>query len=137
LSSLGADANSRDISSKILEAADPKFFILLRLAGAYDFLASLREDRAFDLWQWGHSNGHARPIAYDGAIPVYDLDEWAAESRCDVQAVHAARFILAKWNPACDWACGRFDIRTAIECWDRSHRITFLEQVTKNVAVLT
>jgi len=66
-----------------------------------------------------------------------DLDEWAAESRCDVQAVHAARFILAKWNPACDSACGRFDIRTAIECWDRSHRITFLEQVTKNVAVLT
>ena len=66
-----------------------------------------------------------------------DLDEWTAESRCDIQAVHAARFILAKWNPACDWACGRFDIRTAIECWDRSHRITFLEQVTKNVAVLT
>lgn len=66
-----------------------------------------------------------------------DLDEWAAESRCDIQAVHAARFILEKWNPHFDWACGKFDIRSALECWDRSHRITFLDQVTKNLAFLT
>ncbi len=62
-----------------------------------------------------------------------ELDEWAAGLGRDKQAVHAARYILGKWNPSFDWECGKFDPRSALESWDRSHRMIFLDQVTRQL----
>ena len=62
------------------------------------------------------------------------LDIWAAELGRDQQAIHAARYILEKWNPSFDWECGKFDPKVALECWDRSHRIAFLESVTSKLS---
>ena len=61
------------------------------------------------------------------------LDEWAADLGRDKQAVHAVRYILEKWNPSFDWECGKFNAHTALECWDRSHRLIFLDQVTRHL----
>ena len=61
------------------------------------------------------------------------LDIWAAELGRDQQAIHAARYILEKWNPSFDWECGKFDPKVALECWDRNHRIAFLESVTSRL----
>ena len=62
------------------------------------------------------------------------LDIWAAELGRDQQAIHAARYILEKWNPSFDWECGKFDPKVALECWDRTHRIAFLESVTSKLS---
>ena len=61
------------------------------------------------------------------------LDIWAAELGRDRQAIHAARYILERWNSGFAWECGRFDPKSALECWDRRHRIAFMELVTINM----
>ncbi len=62
------------------------------------------------------------------------LDIWAVELGRDWQAVHAARFILEKWNSSFTWECGKFDAKTALECWDKIHRRAILDLVTQNLS---
>jgi hypothetical protein len=62
------------------------------------------------------------------------LDIWAAEFGRDWQAIHAARFILERWNSGFAWECGKFDPKPALECWDSVHRRAFLELVTSQLA---
>jgi hypothetical protein len=61
------------------------------------------------------------------------LDIWAAELGRNRQAVHAARFILERWNSGFDWECGKFDPKQALECWDKSHRRVFLDLATSDL----
>ncbi len=58
------------------------------------------------------------------------LDIWAAQFGREKQAVHAARFILERWNPGFAWECGKFDPKVALESWDKTHRRAFLELAT-------
>jgi len=60
------------------------------------------------------------------------LDSWALSIGRDRQALHAARFILDRWNSQLDWECGRFDMHSAINCWDLAHRFTFLDLAAAN-----
>jgi len=71
----------------------------------------------------------------DGIWPwnPVQLDDWAMEIGRDKKALHAARFILGRWNSGFSWECGEFDPKVAIECWDSSHRRVFLDLVTSNL----
>ncbi len=61
------------------------------------------------------------------------LDIWAAEFGRDLQAIHAARYILERWNSGFAWECGKFDPKSALDCWDKSHRRVFLDLATANL----
>lgn len=75
-------------------------------------------DNARGIWPWN-------PI---------QLDDWAAEFGRDPQAVHAVRFVLERWNSGFVWECGRFEPKSALECWDNLHRQVFLDWVTTNLS---
>ena len=62
------------------------------------------------------------------------LDIWASEFGREWQAIHAARFILERWNSGFAWECGKFDPKVALESWDAIHRRAFLELVTSQLA---
>ena len=62
------------------------------------------------------------------------LDIWAADKSTDINAIHAARFLLNLWMPAREWQCGRFDLNAAIQSWDRSHRRAFLDWASRQSA---
>ena len=61
------------------------------------------------------------------------LDDWAVAIGRDKRALHAARFMLGRWNSAFSWDCGKFDPKIAIQCWDNCHRRAFLDVVTSNL----
>ncbi len=61
------------------------------------------------------------------------LDDWATEIGRDKKALHAARFMLQRWNSGFSWECGRFEARIAIQCWDNCHRHVFLDLATSNL----
>lgn len=65
--------------------------------------------------------------AYGGVLPwkAADLDRFACEPVSD-GARHAARFVLAVWDNAGGWGCGRFDVIEAMAVWDPDHRAAFL-----------
>jgi hypothetical protein len=67
-------------------------------------------------------------------IAYSDLKPWDAEhldrSACEPIAEgarHAARFVLAVWDNATEWECGRFDVIEAMAAWDPEHKAAFLE----------
>jgi hypothetical protein len=53
------------------------------------------------------------------------LDSWAATVASSGER-HAARFILAVWDPGYVWDCGRFDLMEALAAWDEAHRRALL-----------
>lgn len=59
------------------------------------------------------------------------LDTWADGPAPGTGALHAARFVLAVWNPRTEWKCGRFDLMEALHCWDDDHREAFLTWARK------
>ena len=83
---------------------------------------------------------------YAGSFPSLDgargvmpwdpnqLDIWAAEFGREEQAVHAARFILERWNPGFAWECGKFDPKIALDHWDKAHRRVFLDLATRHLS---
>jgi hypothetical protein len=52
------------------------------------------------------------------------LDRWACSASHGERA--SAQFILAVWDPAQEWRCGRFDAMDALRVWDEGHRAAFL-----------
>ena len=60
----------------------------------------------------------------DPWIP-HELNRWAVGPASSGER-HAARFVLAVWDNAADWECGRFDIVEALTVWDEPHRAAFL-----------
>jgi hypothetical protein len=54
------------------------------------------------------------------------FDGWAAESPLSHGELVTAQFILAVWDPAGTWRCGRFDLMEALGVWDEPHRAAFL-----------
>ena len=61
------------------------------------------------------------------------LDIWAAEFGREQQAIHAARYILERWNSGFAWECGKFEPKEALEVWDKSHRRVFLDLATSEL----
>jgi hypothetical protein len=59
------------------------------------------------------------------------LDAWACGPAPGSGALHAARFVLAVWDNAAEWRCGRFDAVEALASWDAPHRGAFLTWVAK------
>jgi hypothetical protein len=57
------------------------------------------------------------------------LDAWACGPLPGEDALHAARFVLALWDNAEIWSCGRFDAIEALAVWDGPHRGAFLTWV--------
>ena len=54
------------------------------------------------------------------------LDRWMAETPLSHGEVSTARFLLAVWDPANAWRCGRFELMEAVRVWDDRHRAAFL-----------
>ena len=54
------------------------------------------------------------------------LDQWATDTPLSHGELVAARFLLALWDSATDWRCGRFDVMEALRVWDDRHRAAFL-----------
>src|SRR4051794_33787856 len=54
-----------------------------------------------------------------------DLDRWAAGPASSGERV-TARFVLAVWSPAAEWAAGKFDVMEALRIWPPSHAEPFL-----------
>ena len=63
------------------------------------------------------------------------LDIWAAEEADESGAIAAAQFLLSRWNPACQWECGRFDPLRAFAAWDSPHRLAFLDGASRESQV--
>ncbi len=59
------------------------------------------------------------------------LDAWASGALPSENALHAARFVLALWDNAERWCCGRFDAVEAMTVWDGPHRGAFLTWVAR------
>jgi hypothetical protein len=57
---------------------------------------------------------------------AHTLDGWAAETPLSHGELVTARFLLAVWDPAREWRCGRFDLMEALRVWDEQHRAAFL-----------
>ena len=57
------------------------------------------------------------------------FDRWVAESPVSHGELLTAQFLLAVWDPAQDWRCGRFDLMDALRIWDDRHRAAFLAWV--------
>lgn len=55
-----------------------------------------------------------------------EFDRWAADTPLSHGEVETARFVLAVWDPAGTWRCGRFDLMEALRVWDETHRQAFL-----------
>ena len=60
-----------------------------------------------------------------------ELDEWACGPVPGSGVLHAARLVLAIWNPHADWQCGRFDALAALGAWDQAHRTAFAAWVAQ------
>ncbi len=54
-----------------------------------------------------------------------ELDRWAAGPASHGER-HAARFLLAVWDPSTAWEAGRFDAMEALRVWDPAHRAAYL-----------
>jgi hypothetical protein len=61
----------------------------------------------------------------------HQLDVWACGPLPGEGALHAARFVLALWDNAGAWCCGRFDAIEALAAWDGPHRGAFLTWVAR------
>ncbi len=61
----------------------------------------------------------------DGVMPWSPdrLDIWTAEFGRDIQAVHAARFLLEVCHPWFAWECGKFDPKDALKDWDATRLV--------------
>ena len=57
------------------------------------------------------------------------LDQWAAETPVSHGELVTAQFLLAVWDAASAWRCGRFDLMEALRAWDDQHRAAFLTWV--------
>lgn len=54
------------------------------------------------------------------------LDRWAAETPVSHGELLTAQFLLAVWDAATPWRCGRFELMEAMRVWDDRHRAAFL-----------
>ena len=57
---------------------------------------------------------------------AYALDRRMAESPVSHGELLTAQFLLAVWDPATAWRCGRFELMEALRVWDDRHRAAFL-----------
>ncbi len=54
------------------------------------------------------------------------LDQWALDALVSHGELVTAQFLLAVWDPANTWRCGRFDVMEALRVWDTAHLAAFL-----------
>ena len=57
---------------------------------------------------------------------AHAFDRWATETPLSHGELLTARFLLAVWDPATTWPCGRFELMDAMRVWDDRHRAAFL-----------
>lgn len=68
-------------------------------------------------------------MGYAAGIKPWDADEfdaWGSGPRSHGERV-AAQFLLAVWDPSCEWKCGRFDLMEALRVWDEAHHRAFVK----------
>ena len=54
------------------------------------------------------------------------LDRWVTETPLSHGELVTARFLLAVWDDANAWRCGRFELMEDLRVWDDRHRAAFL-----------
>lgn len=54
------------------------------------------------------------------------VDRWAVDVPLSHGELLTAQFLLAVWDAAAEWRCGRFDLMAALRVWDEQNRAAFL-----------